>query len=344
MELGISMFADLAFNPANDHFQHPKQRLQELLAEIRLADEVGLDVFGLGEHHRNDYAVSSPSTVLAAAASVTKNIKLSSAVTVLSSEDPVRVFQQFSTIDLLSDGRAEIMAGRGSFTESFPLFGYRLEDYDTLFTEKLELLLKINSNTKPIDWSGTHTPPLRQQHVYPRPEKPLNIWIAAGGTPESVARAARLGLPLIIAIIGGVPKQFAPLFDYYKQEYLRAGHDPAKLRIATHAHGLVGDSGKVLAQNYFSNYKRQMDHIGRTRGWSPYTPEQYDAGRSREGALFIGNTQQIVEKILYHHEMFGLTRWLMHMDVGAPDHRTLMRSIELFGTKVAPEVRKALGL
>lgn len=342
MEIGISMFGDLRLNKQTNVYQAPQQRLSELMEEIKLMDEVGLDVFGIGEHHRPDYAVSTPDIILAAAASVTQNIKLTSAVTVLSSNDPVRVYQSFSTIDLLSKGRAEITVGRGSFIESFPLFGYDLEDYNELFTEKLNLLLNINATEEPLTWTGKHRASLQGQQVFPRAEQPLAVWIAAGGTPESVLRAAKLGLPLVFAIIGGMPEQYKPFFDYYKAEYLAAGHDPQAMQIATHSHGLLGADGNELSKAYFDLYKGQMDRIGASRGWQPYTYEQYEGGRSKEGALFIGEANQIIDKILYHQEMFGLTRWLMHMDLGAPDHQTIMKSIELLGTKVAPAVKKAL--
>ncbi len=342
MEIGISMFGDLKFNKQTQQYQSPKQRLIEMMEEIKLMDQVGLDVFGIGEHHRADYAVSSPETILAAAATITQNIKLTSAVSVLSSEDPVRLYQAFSTIDLITQGRAEITVGRGSFIESFPLFGYDLNDYSELFTEKLNLLLNINASNEPLTWTGKHRPSLKEQHVFPRSEQPMPVWIAAGGTPESVLRAAKLGLPLVFAIIGGMPEQYKPFFDYYKAEYIQAGHDVAKMQIATHSHGLIGENGTALAKEYFGTYKDQMDRIGASRGWQPYTYEQYEGGRTKDGALFIGDANQITDKILYHQEMFGLTRWLMHIDLGAPDHKQIMKSIEILGTKVAPAVKKAL--
>ncbi|KAA0991934.1 LLM class flavin-dependent oxidoreductase [Dyadobacter aurulentus] len=342
MEIGISMFGDLSFDKTARAFQSPQERLQDMLEEIKLADEVGLDVFGIGEHHRAEYAVSSPEIILAAAASVTKNIKLTSSVTVLSSNDPVRVYQNFSTVDLLSNGRAEITVGRGSFIESFPLFGYDLNDYNGLFTEKLELLKQINE-TETISWKGKYRAALESQQVLPRPVNGrMDIWIAVGGTPQSVVRAAKLGFPLIIAIIGGMPAQFKPFFDLYKTEYINAGHDPAKMQLATHSHGLVGENGAALADAYFENYAGQMDRVGRSRGWAPYTRGQFEGGRSIEGALFVGDPNQVTEKILQNQEMFGLTRFLLHTDVGGPDHKMLMKSIELLGEKVAPAVRKAL--
>jgi probable LLM family oxidoreductase len=342
MEIGISMFGDLAYNHSTKSFQPAQQRIRQILQEVKLADEVGLDVFGIGEHHRPDFSVSSPEIILAAAAGMTKNIKLTSSVTVLSSTDPVRVYQNFASLDLVSEGRAEITVGRGSFIESFPLFGYNLNDYAGLFTEKLELLLAIDKN-ETISWKGKYRAPLVEQQVLPRPvNNHLDVWIAVGGTPESVVRAARLGLPLIVAIIGGMPRQFQPFFQLYKDEYIKAGHDPAKMQLATHSHGLIGDDAQATSNRYYPHYADQMNRIGKDRGWSPYTKEQFEGGRSREGALFVGDPAQVVDKILYHQEMFGLTRFLLHVDVGAPDHKDLMRTIELLGTKVKPEIDKAL--
>ena len=333
------MFGDLAFNKETGKFADPQQKLQEILAEIKLADELGIDVFALGEHHRPDYVVSSPEMVLSAAASITKNIKLMSAVTVLSSAEPVKVYQDFSTLDLISGGRAEIGVGRGSFIESFPLFGYNLNDYHELFEEKLDLLLKINSQEN-VTWKGNLRAPMENQTVYPRATNngKLPVWIAVGGTPESVLRAARLGLPLVVAIIGGLPKQFKPLIDFYKQEYLKNGYNPEEMQIGTHSHTLVSEDPEVI-DAYFENYAAQMNRIGSTRGWSPYTKMQYEGGRSKDGALFIGNSDEVAEKINTVKEMFGLTRYIAHMDVGAPNHEVMMKSIELFGTKVAEKVR-----
>lgn len=342
MEIGVSMFGDLAYNQEAKAFQPAQERLQQMMEEIKLADEVGLDVFGIGEHHRPDFSVSSPEIILAAAAGITKNIKLTSAVTVLSSTDPVRVYQNFSTVDLISKGRTEITVGRGSFIESFPLFGYDLKDYSGLFEEKLNLLMTINDN-EVVSWKGKYRAPLDNQQVLPRAfDNHLEIWVAVGGTPESVVRAARLGLPLVIAIIGGMPAQFKPFFELYKDEYLKAGHDPAKMQLATHSHGLMNDDGQAVADRYFPNYAAQMNRIGRDRGWARYSRAQFEGGRSKDGALFIGDVNQVVDKILYHQELFGLTRFLMHVDVGAPSHQDLMKTIELLGTRVAPAVKKAL--
>ena len=333
------MFGDLPFDKETGKFADAQQKLQQILAEIKLADELGIDVFALGEHHRPDYVVSSPEMVLSAAASITKNIKLMSAVTVLSSAEPVKVYQDFSTLDLISGGRAEIGVGRGSFIESFPLFGYNLNDYHELFEEKLDLLLKINSQEN-VTWKGNLRAPMENQTVYPRATKngKLPVWIAVGGTPESVLRAARLGLPLVVAIIGGLPKQFKPLIDFYKQEYLKNGHNPEEMQIGIHSHTLVSEDPEVI-DGYFENYAAQMNRIGSSRGWSPYTKMQYEDGRSKDGALFIGNSDEVAEKINTVKEMFGLTRYNAHMDVGAPNHEVMMKSIELFGTKVSEKVR-----
>jgi probable LLM family oxidoreductase len=341
MELGIGMFGDLHINK-NGEIQPAGERLKELIEEIILMDEVGLDFYGIGEHHRTDYAVSTPEIVLAAAATVTKNIKLGSAVSVLSSSDPVKLFQSFATIDLISNGRAELMAGRGSFIESFPLFGYSLDVYDELFEEKLELLLKINKQN-PINWKGKFRPALDNQLVLPRPVNDhLNIWIAVGGTPESVLRAAKHGLPVIFAIIGGNPAQFTPLFEYYKNAYKHYGHEMNNFQVGVHMHAFFGDNSKQIADEYYPIYSAQMNRIGVTRGWPPYQQNQYETGRSDTGHLIIGDANEAIDKILQMHELFGLTRFSAHMDVGGPSHKLLMRSIEIYGTKIAPRVREAL--
>ncbi len=344
MEIGIGMFGDLAFDKATGKPQSVGRKLNEIIEEIKLMDEIGLDVFSMGEHHRPDYAVSSPEIILAAAATVTKQIKLMSGVTVLSSSEPVSVYQNFATIDQLSGGRAEIGVGRGSFVESFPLFGYNLKDYDKLFEEKLDLLLKINTQ-EVVSWSGKHRAPMVNQTVYPRATNDgrLPIWIAVGGTPESVLRAAKLGLPLIVAIIGGMPAQFKPLIDFYKEQYINHGHDVTKMQVGIHSHTFVSDSNADI-DGYFENYAAQMNRVGASRGWPAYQKYQYDAGRAKDGALFIGDPSEVTDKILHMHELFGLTRFIAHMDVGAPDHNLMMKSIELYGTKVAPEVRRALAV
>ena len=335
------MFGDLHINSKGEA-QSAQQRLQEIIEEIKLMDELGLDFFGIGEHHRPDYAVSTTEIVLAAAASVTKNIKLGSAVSVLSSSDPIRLYQSFATLDLISNGRAELMAGRGSFTESFPLYGYNLQDYDELFDEKLELLQKIN-NEQPVTWQGKHTPELKNQPVYPRAvNNHLDIWVAVGGTPESVVRASRHGLPVIFAIIGGSPAQFKPLFDYYRRAWEHFGHSPGKLQVGVHMHSFFGEESQQTATDYYPLYAAQMDRVGRQRGWPPYQKQQFDLGRSPGGHLVIGDASEAIDKILKIQELFGLTRFSAHMDVGGPSHQVMMKSIEIFGTKIAPKVREAL--
>ncbi len=342
MELGIGMFGDLQVDPITGKVQAPQERMHQIIEEVKLMDEVGLDFFGMGEHHRSDYAVASPEIVLAAAAAVTKRIKLGSAVSVLSSADPVKLFQDFSTIDLISNGRAEIMAGRGSFIESFPLFGFKLDDYSELFEEKLELLLSIN-NQPTVNWTGKFRPSLINQEIYPRPvHDRLPIWVAVGGTTSSVIRAGKLGLPVMFAIIGGAPEQFKPLFELYQQAYQDNGHDMDKFQVGLHMHSFFGDESKQVADYYYPIYSAQMNRIGKSRNWPPYQRSQYDFGRSRHGHLIISDANEAIEKILATQEMFGLTRFSSHMDVGSPDHAAMMKSIEIFGTKIAPAVRKAL--
>ena len=339
MELGIGMFGDNHYD-SNGKPQSPGQRLKEMIEEIKLMDETGLDFFGIGEHHRPDYAVSAPEIILAAAAPVTKKIRLGSAVSVLSSSDPVKLYQAFATIDLISDGRAELMAGRGSFIESFPLFGYDLQHYDELFDEKLELLLKINKEN-PVSWKGKFRPALNKQEVLPRAlNNDLDIWVAVGGTPESVLRAAKHGLPVVFAIIGGDPAQFKPLFDYYRNAYDHYGHKKEKFRVGVHMHAFFGENSKEVADYYYPVYSSQMDRVGKSRGWPSYQPSQYVTGRSSKGHLVIGDANEAVEKILHMKEMFGLTRFSAHMDVGGPAHAKMRNSIEIFGTHITPAVRK----
>lgn len=341
MELGVGMFGDLHINQQGEA-QPAGKRLQELIEEIKLMDELGLDFYGIGEHHRPDYVVSTPEIVLAAAATVTKNIKLGSAVSVLSSADPVKLYQSFSTIDLISSGRAELVAGRGSFIESFPLFGYNLQDYDELFEEKLDLLLQINNNN-PITWKGKFRPALKEQLVLPRAvNNHLNIWVAVGGTPESVLRAAKAGLPVIFAIIGGNPAQFKPLFNYYKEVYQHYEHDMDAFRVGVHMHAFFGENGRQTAEDYYPVYAAQMNRVGQSRGWPPYQKQQFDMGREQAGHLIIGDANEAIDKILLMQEMFGLTRFSAHMDVGGPSHTSLMKSIEIYGAKIAPKVREAL--
>lgn len=343
MELGIGMFGDNHYNDKGQP-QSSGERLRELIEEIKLMDELGIDFFGIGEHHRPDYAVSVPEIVLAAAATVTKNIRLGSAVSVVSSSDPVKLYQSFATVDQISNGRAELMAGRGSFIESFPLYGFNLNDYNALFEEKLGLLLKINREER-ITWKGKFRPALDQQEVLPRAvNNHLNIWVAVGGTPESVVRAARLGLPVMFAIIGGNPAQFQPLFKYYKELYEHEGHDMKRFQVGVHMHSFFGEDSKQTADSYYPVYAAQMTRVGKSRGWPPFSRQQFDFGRSPEGAYIIGDVNESVEKILHMHEMFGLSRFSAHMDVGGPSHLALMKSIEIFGSRIAPKVREALGV
>ncbi len=341
MELGLYTFADVSPTPGPGAIG-PGERLRNLIEEIALADQVGLDVFGLGEHHRPDYAASAPVVALAAAAMRTQRIKLTSAVTVLSSDDPVRVFQQFATLDLLSGGRAEIMAGRGSFIESFPLFGYNLEDYDDLFAEKLELLMALNES-ETVTWSGQHRAAIHGRGVYPRPERRLPIWIAVGGTPQSVARAGMLGLPLALAIIGGEPARFAPLFELYREAARRGGHDPARLATSLNVHGFVGETTEQAADDFYAPQAEVMNRIGRERGWGPTSRAHFDQARSPRGALFVGDPETVAEKIVAQHALFGNDRFLLQMAIGTVPHAKVMRAIELYGTKVAPLVRQAVG-
>lgn len=342
IEIGISSFLEATPDPVTGERISHAERIRRAVEEIVLADQVGLDVYGVGEHHRPDYACSAPAVVLAAAAPLTKRIRLTSAVTVLSSDDPVRVYQQFATLDGISNGRAEIMAGRGSFIESFPLFGYKLEDYDELFEEHLDLLLKIVANEK-VTWQGKHRPAIRNLGVYPRAvQNPLPVWIATGGNPESAIRAGSLGLPVAFAIIGGMPERFAPLVALYKEAAARAGHDPSKLQIATHSHGFVADTNEQAAELFFPPTQAQMNVIGRERGWPPYTRETFDAARSLRGALYVGDPEYVAEKIVLARKNLGITRFFLHTNVGTMPHKDVLRSIELLGTKVAPLVRKEI--
>lgn len=340
MELGLYTFAETTPDAATGTTISSGERLRNLIEEIELADQVGLDVYGVGEHHRADYAASAPAMVLAAAAARTKTIRLTSAVTVLSSDDPVRVFQQFATLDLISNGRAEIMVGRGSFIESFPLFGYSLDDYDALFAEKLELLLAIRDDEK-VTWSGEHRAPLNGLAIYPRPErKDLPIWIAVGGTPQSVARAGILGLPLAIAIIGGEPERFVPLVNLYRDAAQRSGNDPAKLPVGINAHGFIAETTQEAVDVFLPAYLSVMTKLGKERGWPPATRAQFDRERTLRGALLVGSPQEIIDKILYQYELFAHDRFLLQLSVGTLPHAKLLKAIELFGTKVAPVVRK----
>jgi probable LLM family oxidoreductase len=342
MELGVCTFADISPAPLTGKAASGHQRIQELIEEIVLADQLGLDVFAIGEHHRADYVVSAPAIVLGAAAVKTKKIKLSSAVTVLSSDDPVRVFQDFATVDLLSEGRAEIMAGRGSFIESFPLFGYSLNDYDSLFSEKLELLLRINGNEK-ISWKGKHRAAIDNLGIYPRPlQDQLPIWIAIGGTPESVERAARLGLPMALAIIGGSPDRFAPYVKYYRDIAQASGHHAQGLKVGINSHTYIAETSKKAADEFYPSYAEVMTRIGKERGWQSMSREHYELMRSPQGSLLVGSPQQVIDKILYEYELFKHTRFLAQIGIGTLPHHQIMKSIELFGTEVAPAIRKAI--
>jgi len=341
MELGLYTFAELYPDPATGESGSPAQRLANLIEEIELAEQVGLDVFGLGEHHRPDFVVSAPGVVLGAAAVRTERIRLTTAVTILSSDDPVRVFEELATVDLLSGGRAEIMAGRGSFIESFPLFGYDLADYDDLFAEKLELLLALRE-AAPVTWSGRHRAPLDGVTVYPRPvQDPLPVWVAVGGNPESAVRAGTLGLPMALAIIGGMPERFRPFAQLHREAGRRAGHEGLALSI--NSHGYVADTSQQALDESFPYAAGMMNRIGRERGWPPLQRPDYDAAATLRGANFVGSPQQVVEKILFQHELFGHDRFLVQFSLGSLPHAKLMRSIELFGTEVAPAVRAALG-
>lgn len=344
MEIGISTFLETTPDPKTGQIMSHAQRLRDAVEEIVLADQVGLDVYGIGEHHRADYAGTAPAVILAAAASVTKRIRLTSAVTVLSSDDPVRVYQAFSTLDGLSNGRAEIMAGRGSFIESFPLFGYSLEDYNELFEEKLALLLKIRESEK-VTWEGSaHLADIPNLGVYPRSvQSPLPVWIASGGNQESAIRAGILGLPIAFAIIGGMPESFAPLVALYKEAARQAGHHPDTLQIATHSHGFVSDTSERAAELFYEPTAAQMNVIGRERGWGQaYNRQTFDTARSLRGALYVGDPEYVAEKILLLRKNLGVTRFFLHLNVGTMPHKEMLHAIELLGTKVAPIVRKEL--
>jgi probable LLM family oxidoreductase len=342
VEIGISTFVETTPDPQTGEVISHAQRIREVVEEIVLADQVGLDVYGVGEHHRKDYAASAPAVILAAAAAQTQRIRLTSAVTVLSSDDPVRVFQDFATLDGISNGRAEIMAGRGSFIESFPLFGYDLDNYDELFDEKLELLLKIRESEK-VTWKGGHRPAINNLGVYPRPvQNPLPVWIGSGGNQESVVRAGLLGLPLVLAIIGGSPVQFAPLVELYKKAARHAGHDASLLPVASHSHGFIAETTELAADKFFPSTQQSMNVLGRERGWGPYTRSSFDAARSFEGALYVGDSDTVAKKIIHLRKQVGITRFLLHVPVGTMPHDDVMRAIELLGTEVAPRVREEI--
>jgi probable LLM family oxidoreductase len=343
MQIGLDSFAAIASDPTTGVTLSAEEQLRDLLTEIEHADHVGLDVFGIGEHHRTEYLDSAPAIILAAAAARTKRIRLTSAVTVLSAADPVRVFQNFATLDLISNGRAEIVAGRGSFVEAYPLFGLKLQDYDSLFTEKLDLLLKIRESTN-VHWSGKHRPTLTGQGIYPRPlQNPLPIWIGVGGTPASFARAGVLGLPLMVAIIGGEHRSFRPLIDLYREAGHRAGHSPEQLKVGIHSLGYVADTTAQAADEFFPGYARAFTEIGKERGWPPTTRRQFDALLGPTGALILGDAETVVEKILrLNEDLGGISRLTFQMSIATLAHAKLMHAIELLGTRVAPVVRSKL--
>jgi probable LLM family oxidoreductase len=342
MQFGAYTFVETRRDPATGEPVDVDKAFADVIEQIELADRVGLDVFGLGEHHRPDYAMSAPAVALAAAAARTKRIRLTSAVTVLSSDDPVRVYQQFATLDLISGGRAEIMAGRGSFIESFPLFGFNLNDYDELFAEKLDLLLQIRDQPN-VTWQGLHRAPLKGQGVYPRAlQQPLPVWIASGGTQQSVARAGALGLPLAIAIIGGEPARFGPLAELYREAGRRAGVAPDKLVVGINGHGFLADTAEAAVDAFFAPYAEVMSRVGRERGWPPLSRAQFDQGRGARGHLMVGTPDEAIAKILAQHEVFRHDRYLMQMSVGDQPQDAILRSIELLGMVVAPKVRAEL--
>jgi probable LLM family oxidoreductase len=338
MELGIYTFGELTPDPRTGEQITAQERMDDLLEEIELADKLGLDVFGVGEHHRPDYIVSAPAVVLGAAAVRTNEIRLTSAVNIISSDDPVRVFQQFAIVDLISNGRAEIMAGRGSFIESFPLFGYDLSDYDDLFAEKLELLIELR-NSERVTWSGKHRPPIDDLGVYPRPvQDPLPVWIAVGGTPESAVRAGMLGLPMALGIIGGMPERFAPFVELHRRAAEQAGH--GRLPVSINSHGYIAETREQAAEDAYPPYALMMNRIGAERGWRPMQRQDFDAAMTLRGANFVGSPQDAIDKILFQHAIFQHDRFLLQITVGAMPHDKVMRSIELFATEVAPVVRE----
>ena len=343
MELGITTFAETTPDPVTGEVRSHGERLRQVVEEAELCEAVGLDVYGIGEHHRPDFASSAPAVVLAAIAARTDRIRLAPAVVILSSDDPVRVFQQFATLDLLSEGRAELLVGRGSFIESFPLFGYDLADYDELFAEKLDLLLAIRDNER-VTWSGKFRPPLTDQAIYPRPyQEPLPIWVGVGGSPESMVRAGLRGLPVALAIIGGIPDRFSVLGDIHRRALREAGFDPASVPLAVHAHGYVATSTEQAAEDFYPPYAVTMTQLGRERGWSPMTRIQFDGMRGPAGSLVIGDPETVADKIVRWAKVLGIVRFMLHISVGTMPHDQVLSSIELFGKEVAPRVRQALG-
>ncbi|QUG41698.1 LLM class flavin-dependent oxidoreductase [Psychrobacillus sp. INOP01] len=342
MEIGITSFVETKPDIQSGEVMSHALRLREVIEEIVLADQVGLDVFGIGEHHREDYAASSPAVLLSAAATLTKRIRLTSAVTVLSSADPVRVFQDFSTLDGISNGRAEIMAGRGSFVESFPLFGYNLNDYDELFEEHLELLLKLREAEK-VTWKGRHRAAINNLGIYPRPvQSSLPIWVGSGGNQESAIRAGLLGLPLMLAIIGGNPIQFEPLVQLYKKAAAHAGHDESRLKVGSHSIGFIAENTETAADMFFPSTQAGMNKLGKERGWAHYDRTSFDAARSFEGALYVGDPETVAQKIIHLRKYVGITRFMMYVPLSTMPHDQVMKAIELLGTEVAPRVREEI--
>lgn len=339
MELGIGLFGDMGYDLETKEFQNPADKLNEVIEQVGLADELGVDLVALGEHHREDYSIAAPEIILSALSTVTKRIKLASGVSIVSSADPVKLYQDFASIDLLSNERAEIIAGRGSFTESFPLFGYDLKDYHGLFEEKLDLLHQLNNN-KVINWEGNYRAPIVNQTIYPQPNRKLPIWIAVGGTPQSVQRAAKYGMPVIFAIIGGRYKDFKNFVDLYRELYVSYGHDPAEMEIGVHSHFFIGDSKEDLVENYYPHYAAQMDRVGRTRGWAPYSRLNFEAGMSKEGALVMGSTEEVTEKTISIIEHLGVTRFVAHIDTGGPSQDMMKHTIREYAEKVIPAVRE----
>jgi probable LLM family oxidoreductase len=342
MHLGVDSFVSAVTDPGSGRVVGPAERMEHLLEEITLADRVGLYSFGIGEHHRSEYYDSAPAVILGAAAARTERIRLGSAVTVLSAADPVRVFQQFATLDIISKGRIDLVVGRGSFTEAFPLFGLDLADYDSLFTEKLELLLRIRDSTE-VTWSGRHRPALVRQRVFPRPvQDPLPIWVGVGGTPESFARAGLLGLPLMVAVIGGEPRQFAPLVDLYRRAGAQAGHAPEKLQVGLHVFGFVAASTREAADTIYPGWHEMFTTVSRERGFRPPTREQFDATSGPDGAFFMGDPQTVADKIRrVSDQLGGVDRLSLQMPNPRLAHDDLLRGIELLGTEVAPLVTTA---
>jgi probable LLM family oxidoreductase len=338
MQVGIDSFA--AFDDAGLSF-NPSERLRRLIEQIEYADKIGLDVFGIGEHHRREFLDSAPTVILAAAAARTKQIRLTSAVTVLSAADPVRIFQEFATLDLLSQGRAEMVVGRGSSIEAFPLFGFKLKDYDSLFSEKLDLLLKIRDNER-VYWSGKYRPFLNGQGIYPRPlQNPLPIWIGVGGTPESFVRAGLLGLPLMVAIIGGETHRFRPLIDLYKKAGMQAGYSADQLKVGVHSLGYVAESTQEAVDDFYPGYARTMSEIGKERGWPKMTRSSFDAQRGPQGALLVGGPDEVVEKIIRHSKaLCDISRITFMMNPASLPHEKLIQATKLIGTRIAPALRE----